>query len=557
MNPNIFAQPVKNAANAENAAGMPAYKDTDPRIQLAQYAMRGTFSDRFYAAAKTDFDKLNELLEKCDNATIAKVAVYAAECGGMKDVPLYLLGKLSKRDAEDEFTTAAADRILSSPKMLKSFFKMIRAGVFGTKSLGSRFQRLINRQIASWSPMRLVDAFVGNDPRLQDVIAMAHTKFEQPSTTGAVYAWAHGYNHDANDLPFGLSYYLGWKGTDPELRDKKEVTLPKVSFQYLTGEKLTPREWKLLAMNCTYNQLRQGLAMFAKNGVFDDEDMTKRIALRLMNSSDIKASGTKPYQMLAAYMHAQGLPERILNALSKGLDYALENVPSYAGETIIMLDISGSMKQVMSTAGKVKSKMKNMDAAAVVAASIIRKNPNAALVVFNGSARLLTSEKPLSSLTTLALAQQLSDMVCGGTSIVSALSMAHRLMTSDVVFMTESHEGTHKRIASRRYDNFVMISDNECNDVGCSFWDTDKYKARTDSQNIWQRIKGVNPNARMVTMDVDVSETRQVIEGKDILPICGFSDKVFEEMADFFDRSVDKKTLLDRIDLYWEEQVKS
>jgi 60 kDa SS-A/Ro ribonucleoprotein len=51
--------------------------------------------------------------------------------------------------------------------------------------------------------------------------------------------------------------------------------------------------------------------------------------------------------------------------------------------------------------------------------------------------------------------------------------------------------------------------------------------------NEWNRFKVRNPNARLVAIDVQPYATTQVYERDDVLNIGGFSDVVFELIAEF------------------------
>ena len=51
--------------------------------------------------------------------------------------------------------------------------------------------------------------------------------------------------------------------------------------------------------------------------------------------------------------------------------------------------------------------------------------------------------------------------------------------------------------------------------------------------SLWNQIKRNNPHARLVCIDLQPYGTTQVPERKDVLNVGGFSDAVFEQLADF------------------------
>ena len=90
----------------------------------------------------------------------------------MKDMPALLLAVLANRPG-DHFDRAF-DRVCDNGKMLRNFVQIIRSGVTGRRSLGSRPKRLVKRWIDSRSDAALLRASVGNEPSLADVIKMVH-----------------------------------------------------------------------------------------------------------------------------------------------------------------------------------------------------------------------------------------------------------------------------------------------------------------------------------------------------------------------------------------------
>ena len=72
----------------------------------------------------------------------------------------------------------------------------------------------------------------------------------------------------------------------------------------------------------------------------------------------------------------------------------------------------------------------------------------------------------------------------------------------------------------------VIVSDNES-------W-VDAGGARgTATLREWGVFRGRNPRARLVLIDLQPSETTQAVEREDILSIGGFSDHVFDVIAEF------------------------
>ena len=75
-------------------------------------------------------------------------------------------------------------------------------------------------------------------------------------------------------------------------------------------------------------------------------------------------------------------------------------------------------------------------------------------------------------------------------------------------------------------DLLVYVSDNES-------WVDARGGRGTETMREWAAFKRRNPRARMVCIDVQPYQTVQAAESADVLNVGGFSDQVFELVADF------------------------
>jgi 60 kDa SS-A/Ro ribonucleoprotein len=129
---------------------------------------------------------------------------------------------------------------------------------------------------------------------------------------------------------------------------------------------------------------RMNLNTFARHGVFDNEVMVKLIANRLANAESVKRARVFPYQLLMAFKAAGGdVPNLIRDALQDAMEVATENVPRIEGKVYVCPDVSGSMSSPV-TGHRVgaTTAVRCIDVAALVAASILRQNPQAEVIPF-------------------------------------------------------------------------------------------------------------------------------------------------------------------------------
>src|SRR5262245_36502689 len=257
-------------ADARNEAGGPAYL-RPPQQALAQFAATGCLNTTFYAGAQEQLDRVLDLSQQVAPEFVARTAIYARERGCMKDMPALLLAARSRRDPA--LMDRIFERVVDSPRMLRTFVQIVRSGATGRKSLGAAPKRCVRRWLDQRTDAALFAASVGNAPSLADVVRMVHPK---PATREreALYRYLLGRPAALDLLPDDVRRCEAFKAGDREV-------VPDVPFQMLTALPLGPREWAAIARRASWQTTRMNLNTFARHGVFDEPGMTETVAARL------------------------------------------------------------------------------------------------------------------------------------------------------------------------------------------------------------------------------------------------------------------------------------
>ena len=483
--------PATDARNEERA---PAYRFTHEHT-LAQYAATGCLNSTFYASAEDQLSKVLELSNRVDAEFIALTAIYCRERGFMKDMPALLCALLSVRDGK--LFTEIFPRVIDNGKMLRNFVQIMRSGAVGRKSLGTAPKRLVREWFESRDDETIFKSSVGQRPSMADIIKMIHPK---PKTTSreALYAYLIGKQHNTDALPVIVREFEAFK---------KSATneVPDVPFQMLTALDLGANEWATIARNASWQMTRMNLNTFARHGVFEKRGLTEIIAGRLRDPELIRKARAFPYQLLAAYaMAGKEVPRSVRNALEVAMETATCNVPELPGKVYVCPDVSGSMQSSVTGYRRGStSAVRCVDVAALVAASIVRRNRSAEVLPFecdvvdvqlNGGERIMKN------------AQKLASVGGGGTNCSAPLRLLN------------------KRKA--KGDLVIFVSDNE------SWVDAGRGRG-TATMAEWNAFKERNPQARLACIDIQPYGTTQAKEREDILNIGGFSDQVFDVISEF------------------------
>jgi 60 kDa SS-A/Ro ribonucleoprotein len=481
-------------ATARNREGAPAYA-YDARHKLAQLAMTGTLSQTFYTQPHEQLADVLAAAGEVQPRFLAQAAIFARSKGHMKDMPALLLAVLSTRDPV--LLTRAFPRVIDNGRMLRTFVQILRSGAAGRKSLGSRPKALVQAWLNQASDAQILRAAVGQQPSLADVIKMVHPK---PSSAerAALFAYLIGKPYDVANVPDAVRAFEAFK------RDASQP-LPDVPFQMLTALDLTAEHWAAIGAKAGWQMLRMNLNTFDRQCVYAIDGFAEMVAARLKDRDEIAKARVLPYQLMAAYLAAStDVPGIVREALQDAMEIAIANVPAVAGRVVVCPDVSGSMSSPVTGARKgASSAVRCIDVAALVAAAMLRVNREARVLAFEQQV-VDVALNPRDSVMTNAA--KLAAVGGGGTNCSAPLAQLNK--------------------EKAKVDLVVFISDNE------SWVDAGRHGA-TAVMHEWQAIKARNPAARLVCIDIQPFGTTQAASGEDILNVGGFSDAVFETIAQF------------------------
>ena len=488
--------PQTDAVNSENA---PAYA-LAPKQALAQYAATGCFGRTFYATADEQLTRVLALCDAVDAEFVARVAVYSRSQSFMKDMPALLCAWLSAR--EPRLHEAVFARVIDNTRMLRTYVQILRSGVVGRKSLGTAPKRLVSEWLASRDEDALFSGSAGQSPSLSDIVRMVHPKPAGPKRE-AFYGYMLGRSHDANALPKLVMQFEQFKAAKTGENDAVDV--PDLPFMLLSALPLAQKDWVSIAKNASWQTTRMNLNTFARHCVFEDHGLAYLIAARLRDAGEIRRARVFPYQLLTAHRNCDAaVPEEVRNALQDAIELAIANVPSIGGRVVVCPDVSGSMASPVTghRRGSTTS-VRCIDVAALVGASVLRKNPAATVLPFE---QAVVSVDLNSCDSVMTNAGRLASIGGGGTNCSAPVRLLN--------------------LKKEKADLVIFVSDSES-------W-VDQGRGRgTALLAEWSEFRQRNPKARLVCLDVQPNQTTQAGERADILNIGGFSDQVFEVISAF------------------------
>lgn len=513
------------AATARNEEGALAY-DLAPKHALAQLAATGCFGGVFYADAEAQLAQVKTLIAQVnDNVFLAKLAVYSRERAFMKDMPAALCATLASRDTV--LFHAAFDRVIDNGRVLRTLLQMIRSGQFGKKSLSSSLQRAFQRWLNSASVEKLMSASIGAAPSLRDILRLARPT-PKDNERRALFGWLASTEvvkwspATEADLPEQVKLLAKFRTAESEGAQVQIAERLRARWDLLADSAKGTKVWREIAKNMGPQALRMNLNTLERHGVLKDGGAVRFIADRLADEKEIRRAKQFPYQYFAAYLNAaDAVPQSIKKALHKAAEIACGNVPELPGPVVIGLDVSGSMQSpVTGNRGRgATTKVRCVDVAALVAAAILRRNPDSVVVPFDTQAFDVKID-PSDSI--LSIAERLAKYGGGGTDC--SLPIKH----------------ANERYRKRAFAGVILVSDLESwvykgrpyfYGAGGVTGAVAEWETFVSNQRKLTNDRSVRP--KLICIDLQPYTTTQAPERHDILNIGGFSDAVFEVISAF------------------------
>lgn len=459
----------------ENLAGGEAFQE-NPKLEFVSILLTSFVSDQYYRGEDTTIQRIKELMEAIpDKEFLAKAAVFTRTKYGMRSISHLVAGEIAKQVKGQEWTKDFFDKVIYRPDdmteilayYLKNYGKPI------PNSLKKGFRQALGRfneyQLAKY---RKEDSAVS----LVDVINLVHPT-PVDANTEALKKLVEGTLRSRDTWETELTQ----AGQKAESVEQKEELKRDVWVRLIKERKIG------------YFALLRNLRNILEQapGIVDDA-----IAL-LKDEKLISKSLVLPFRYISALDEIEQVSfDRsmdVLIALNEAVDLSLKNVPHFDGDTLVVLDCSGSMCGRPSKIGS------------LFAATLVKTN-HADLILFSDDAKYKMIN-PMDSTITIAKSTRFST---GGTNFHSIF-----------------------RVANKKYDRIIILSDMQ----GWIGYDTPveackEYKRRTSSDPF------------IYSFDLAGYGTLQFPERK-VFCLAGFSEKVFDTIK-FLES--DKEAMINEIE---------
>lgn len=300
------------------------------------------WEDNFYEDGIAVAQRIKDLVSQCRPADVAELAMAARDQQHLRHVPLLLVRELV-RQSRGKVVEDALYHIIQRADELAEFLSIYWQD--GKQPLAKAVKRGLARAFTKFNDYQLAKYNRDGAIKLRDVLFMVHAK---PKSEQQAAWWKQLVD---GTLPSPDTWEVALSGGD----DKK------ATFERL----LTERKLGYLA-------LLRNLRNMYEAGV-------NRLLVQNALLSGAATSKALPFRFVAA---ARAVPAWV-NMIDKAMMLAMETMPKLSGDTIVLVDVSGSMDCVLSA----KSDLTRMDAASALA--VLVKGVSDYASVFTFSNRLV------------------------------------------------------------------------------------------------------------------------------------------------------------------------
>lgn len=463
----------------ENLAGGQAYSQSN-ELALVSLLLTSFVNDQFYRNAQTALKDLRSLSEKVkDKEFVAKAAIFARDRFGMRSITHALAGELTSQLNGAEWGKNFYDKVVVRVDDMTEIMSYYLA--YKTTKDNPKFPNALKKGFAM-----AFDKFDGyqlakykgenKEVKLVDLVNIVH-----PVPTMR--------NKEA------LEALVKGELKNTETWESKLSQAGQVAESEEDLTKLKADAWsELISTNkLGYFALLRNL----RNIISQAPTAVKSACEMLTNEQMIKKSRVLPFRFSTAYEEISKVGNSkevrdVLMAINKALDISVANVPVFDGETLVVMDVSGSMSgrpsEIASLFGAILAKVNNCD-----------------VMTFSTDAKYM-SYNPMDSVMTIRSSFRFSG---GGTNFKSIFQKANK-----------------------KYDRVIILSDMQG-------WMG--YTTPSAEFNQYKKKFGANPF--VYSWDLAGMGTLQFPENN-VFALAGFSDKVFDIMKMM---ELDKKALYNEI----------
>lgn len=490
-----FLKKQKNTiVNHENAT---AFLLT-PEYELYAAVVTTSLSASFYEKDTVRLDRIKTLIQKCNPAFVAKLAVYARNEMNMRSVPLVLVVELAKIYSGDALISKMITKVIQRADEiteLLAYYQMAndRNGTKKLNRLSKQIQKGLAASFNKFDEYQFAKYNRDGAVKLKDALFLVHPKAKDDVQQDL-------FNKIVADT---LKTPYTW---ETELSQLGQVKF----YNEAEKQKAFTNKWEELidSNKIGYMALMRNLRNIMEANVSGFH--IEKVCHYLANENAILNSKQLPFRFLAAYRELKEMKSKytsiVLDALETAVMVSAKNLKGFDVNTsvVVACDVSGSMQQPISP----KSKVLLYDIGLMLGMLMQSQCKNVVSGMFGDKWKIINMPK---------------------RSVLSNVNEYYK-REGEVGYATNGHLVLEDLINRKESVDKVML-----------FTDVQMWNSTSTNHtfsNSWNRYKTIAPNAKLYLFDlVGYGHVPIDIQKNDVYLIAGWSDKVFDVLHALEDKS--------------------
>jgi 60 kDa SS-A/Ro ribonucleoprotein len=400
------------------------------------------WEDTFYEAGEDIATRIANLVKQNDGAFVAQLAIKAREEMKLRHVPLLLVREMARNPDQKGYVADTLARVIQRADELAEFLS-IYWKTDKNQPLAAQVKKGLARAFAKFDEFALSRYNRDADVKLRDVLFLCHAKPEDAKGRGKKVEAVKTKTYARGEvLRHSKSVFTRLVNDELKVPDTWETELSAGKDKKATFERLI-KENKLGAL-----ALLRNLRGMTEAGV------DRKVITGALES--MKTERVLPFRFIAAARYASQFEPQLESAMFK----CLEGAEKLAGTTKLLVDVSGSMNDKISS----KSDLTRIDAACGLA--ILLREICEHVEVYTFSNRVV--EVPARRGFALRDAIN-SSQAHGGTELGSALTHLKYGMGVDRLIVI-SDEQSHDQVGSPKTKGYMLNVACDQNGVGYGAW---------------------------------------------------------------------------------------
>lgn len=421
---NVLAPVRTTGQRSHTYEGFPGY-ERDGKSELFLLAVSNMVGEStFYEAKGERDDRFKALVHQCAQEDAAWTAAF---------IP-YLRDTMQMRSAS---TVAAAHYVhAGAPNGRKVVDAALKRAdepaeilAFYAQEYGRAFPQPLKRGVAD-AVKRLYNEraalkYDGTSRawRMGDVIDIVHPK-PAADWQSDLYRWLLDVRHHPGEGEIAGSLeairaHVALQNIPVEKRrgalDPDTLARAGMTWEALSGWLQGPMDaqaWEAVIPSMGYMALLRNLRNFEQAKVSDL--VLGQVAAKLSDPEQVARSRQFPLRFLSAFKSIE--TERFSWPLQQALEHSVTNIPALKGRTLVLIDVSGSMRDPLSA----RSDLQRWEAAALFGIALSKRCADATTIAYQSQAWAIRTDQ-----STLRTVEQLRQMVGGGTQTMQTLQAAY------------------------------------------------------------------------------------------------------------------------------------